>query len=82
MLLVMSGFISLNDFRVLPLFALALFVCCMVCHGELSSLRPSARYLTSYYLTIAAGGAAGGLFVAVLAPLLFNANYDLQSSFP
>jgi len=82
MLLAMSGFISLNDFRVLPLFALALFVCCMVCHGELSSLRPSARYLTSYYLTIAAGGAAGGLFVAVLAPLLFNANYDLQIIVP
>ncbi len=82
MLLAMSGFISLNDFRVLPLFALALFVCCMVCHGELSSIRPSARYLTSYYLTIAAGGAAGGLFVAVLAPLIFNANYDLQIIVP
>jgi len=82
MLLVMSEFISLNDFRVLPLFALSLFVCCMVCHGELSSLRPSARHLTSYYLTIAAGGAAGGLFVAVLAPLVFNANYDLQIIVP
>ena len=41
-----------------------LFVCCMVCHGELYRLRPDPRHLTGYYLMIAAGGALGGLFVA------------------
>src|SRR5258705_533318 len=44
-----------------------LFVCCMVCHGELYRLRPDPRQLTSFYLLIAAGGALGGLFVAVAA---------------
>jgi hypothetical protein len=55
-----------------------LFVCCMVCHGELYRLRPEPRLLTGYYLLIAAGGALGGLFVAVLAPLIFTDYYELH----
>ncbi len=49
----------------------ALFCCCMTCHGELAALKPHPRYLTLYFLTISAGGAAGGLFVGLLAPILF-----------
>jgi len=49
-----------------------LFIGCMVCHGELYRLRPGPERLTSYYLWIALGGALGGLFVAMLAPLIFN----------
>ncbi|MEY2877714.1 MAG: hypothetical protein RLZZ15_94 [Verrucomicrobiota bacterium] len=48
-----------------------LFLACMVCHGELFRLRPPASRLTGYYLLISAGGALGGLFVAVIAPLAF-----------
>jgi spermidine synthase len=55
-----------------------LFICCMVCHGELYRLKPDPRHLTGYYLMIAAGGALGGLFVAVAAPLLFNDYYELH----
>ncbi|HEY3966701.1 MAG TPA: fused MFS/spermidine synthase [Planctomycetaceae bacterium] len=56
----------------------ALFFCCMVCHGELVALRPAPNHLTTFYLTISAGGAAGGLFVGVLAPLLFVSYYELH----
>ncbi|MBL8849052.1 MAG: fused MFS/spermidine synthase [Planctomycetaceae bacterium] len=49
----------------------ALFAMCMVCHGELARMRPSAQHLTAFYLTMSAGGAGGGLFVALLAPLVF-----------
>ena len=56
----------------------ALFVCCMVCHGELYRLRPDPDRLTGFYLMIAAGGALGGLFVAVAAPLLFTGYYELH----
>jgi hypothetical protein len=52
----------------LALYLLAQFVVCMLCHGELARSRPSPRYLTKFYLTIAAGGALGGAFVALLAP--------------
>lgn len=54
-----------------------LFVACMFCHGELYRARPAARHLTAFYLTISAGGAIGGLLVAVVAPLAFHAYYEL-----
>ena len=56
----------------LALYLLALFVTCMLCHGELALARPRARYLTWFYLAIAAGGALGGVFVAVIAPRIFT----------
>ena len=54
-----------------------LFVACLFCHGELYRARPAARHLTAFYLTLSAGGAIGGLLVAVVAPLAFNAHYEL-----
>jgi len=61
----------------IPLFAAAFFVVCMVCHGELSRLKPHPRYLTGFYLMLSTGGALGGVFVALVAPNLFNAAYEL-----
>ena len=49
-----------------------LFFACMFCHGELYRLRPAPRYLTSFYLAVAAGGALGGILVAVVAPAVFS----------
>jgi len=55
-----------------------LFICCMICHGEVYRLRPAAENLTGFYLGIAAGGALGGLFVALAAPRLFTNYYELH----
>jgi SAM-dependent methyltransferase len=60
-----------------PLFTMGLFTCCMVCHGELARLKPDPRYLTHFYVMIAAGGALGGLLVGLVAPHLFNAIYEM-----
>jgi SAM-dependent methyltransferase len=49
----------------------------MVCHGELYRLRPDPRHLTAFYLTIAVGGALGGLFVAVIAPAVFPGFWEV-----
>ena len=56
----------------------ALFGCCMICHGELVRLRPPAERLTSFYLAVSLGGALGGVFVALVAPVIF----DLYFEFP
>ncbi len=56
--------------------AATLFVGCMVCHGELSRLQPDPARLPGFYLAIAAGGALGGLCVALLAPLLFQDYFE------
>jgi protein-L-isoaspartate O-methyltransferase len=50
----------------------ATFGLSMLCHGELARLRPAPRHLTSYYLSLSAGGALGGVFVNLAAPRLFN----------
>jgi hypothetical protein len=42
------------------------------CHWELASDRPPARGLTDFYLWVAVGGVAGGLFNSLLAPLVFS----------
>jgi SAM-dependent methyltransferase len=57
-------------------FAVGLFACCMVCHGELARLKPHPRYLTGFYVTVSLGGAVGGLFVGLVAPNLFRAYYE------
>jgi spermidine synthase len=48
------------------------FVVALVCHFELATSRPSTVYLTEFYLWIAVGGFAGGLFNTLLAPVIFN----------
>ncbi|MBF0499004.1 MAG: fused MFS/spermidine synthase [Candidatus Riflebacteria bacterium] len=40
-------------------------------HGALARERPASSGLTAYYLDLSIGGLLGGLFVALLAPLLF-----------
>lgn len=62
---------------VIPMFAICFFICAMVCHGELYRLRPSPRWLTSFYLMISLGGALGGLFVGVAAPMIFPLYLEL-----
>lgn len=54
-----------------------LFVSCMLCHGELARTKPHPDHLTSFYLMIAVGGALGGIFVAIIAPRVFNSNVEL-----
>ena len=61
----------LNLYIALPLYLVGLFVACVFCHGELARSKPSTRYLTQFYLCLSAGGAIGGLFVALAAPALF-----------
>ncbi|MGH9633653.1 MAG: fused MFS/spermidine synthase [Candidatus Angelobacter sp.] len=64
----------------IPLFCITLFIGAFFCHGELYRRRPAARYLTQYYLLIAAGGALGSMFVGVLAPLVFSGSYEMAWS--
>jgi hypothetical protein len=62
----------------LPLAAMAathlltFFVIAIMCHGALAADRPSTLHLTDFYLTLSVGGALGGVFNSLLAPLLFT----------
>jgi tetratricopeptide (TPR) repeat protein len=72
------GGIALSIPQQLLAYSAGLFVCCMVCHGEAYRLRPAPVYLTSFYLMIAAGGALGGIFVTLIAPLIFRDYLELH----
>jgi len=68
----------LNTATMIGLYLAMLFFCSMVCHGELFRLRPDSSHLTAYYLAISAGGAIGGILVAVVAPLIFRVYHELH----
>ena len=61
----------------LGIFLPGMFIGCLFCHGELYKLRPAPSRLTGFYLAVSAGGALGGLLVAVVAPLVFSGYYEL-----
>ena len=58
-------------------YCFALFVFCMIGHGELARRKPHPSRLTSFYLTVSLGGAAGGCLAAVVAPLVFTGLWEL-----
>jgi hypothetical protein len=68
---------SLDLWTAAPLYTAGLFICCMVCHGELYRMRPGPRYLTTFYLMIAVGGALGALLIGIGAPALLRGYYEL-----
>ena len=43
----------------------------VLCHRAVAQDRPHPAHLTDFYLCLSVGGVAGGLLVAVLAPLVF-----------
>jgi hypothetical protein len=49
-----------------------LFVVAVALHGKLYDLRPDPSRLTLFYLVMSAGGVLGGMFTALIAPLLFD----------
>ncbi len=58
-------------------FLTTLFIVCLVAHGQLARSRPEVRHLTEFYLWMSLGGVLGGIFNALLAPLLFNSVFEL-----
>ena len=53
-----------------------LFACCVFCHSKLFYLKPDANHLTSFYLSLATGGALGGLIVNIFAPVFFKGFWE------
>jgi hypothetical protein len=49
-----------------------LFVVAVTLHARMYDLRPDPSRLTLFYLVMSAGGALGGLFTALIAPLVFD----------
>ncbi len=59
-------------------YGVILFAICLFCHGELYHRKPDPRHLTAFYLSISLGGVFGGVFVAIVAPLIFQSYWEFQ----
>jgi len=56
----------------LALHLIAFFLIALTCHSILAADRPDKKHLAQFYLWLATGGALGGVFTALLAPLMFK----------
>lgn len=70
--LVFFSLLSTATLTLIALFLLAFFLVSLLAHRLLFDARPDARHLTVFYLTMSVGGALGGLFNSIFAPLVFN----------
>ncbi len=75
-LFVMLNATALHVYWQILAYCSLLFAACMLCHGELYLLRPEADHLTTFYLMVSIGGALGGLFVSLIAPMIFNGYWE------
>lgn len=69
---------SLPDWLALLLPVIGVAMVAMVCHGELARTRPPTDQLTMFYLLMSVGGALGGLFNALIAPVVFTDIYEYE----
>ena len=70
-----TGGVNFPVFIALGILAV-LFVVATALHARLYDLRPAPAHLTRFYLLMSVGGMLGGLFCALVAPLIFDWTYE------
>ncbi len=68
----LGGLSTENVVSVGALHLATFFLTALVCHGAMAADRPASEHLTEFYLWMSAGGVAGGLLCALVAPRVFN----------
>lgn len=80
LLLVLGSYAFLASGSVAFLIASAdlvlLFYVALALHGRLAEARPAPSRLTGFYLSMSFGGMLGGLFCALVAPVIFDWDYE------
>ena len=77
-LIIPLGFITvlrppISVWILIALHLLVFFLAALLCHRQIADSRPAVDRLAEYYLWISIGGVAGGIFNALLAPIVFSA---------
>ena len=81
LVLLFAAFGLFTEVKSIPLFfgAVAivnLFTVSVALHSQLFERRPDPQYLTLFYLMLSIGGVLGGIFCALVAPLVFDWTYE------
>lgn len=72
LMLLYMFFLGVTHLWLAPFHLITFFAIAWASHSALAQDRPQPGYLTEFYLWIAIGGALGGIFNTLLAPILFN----------
>lgn len=73
-----TRYLELGVLTGVVLYSVLLFAATMSLHGELVGLKPDPRHLTRFYLMVALGGAIGGVFTGVVAPVIFDGVWEFH----
>jgi SAM-dependent methyltransferase len=81
LVILVAGGLAFSDGTRSPFFSatlglVLLFVIAVALHAEMFRLRPAVGHLTRFYLAMSVGGMLGGLFCAIVAPLVFDWAYE------
>jgi SAM-dependent methyltransferase len=81
LVILIAGGLAFSDGSRTPLFSVTLGLVLLLAiavalHSEMFRLRPAVGHLTHFYLAMSFGGMLGGLFCAIVAPLLFDWAYE------
>jgi hypothetical protein len=79
--ILMFGGVMIGGFNESPLVNLGialtlLFMVSVALHTQMYRLRPEPDRLTGFYLAMAFGGALGGIFAGLVAPVVFDWTYE------
>lgn len=76
--MIFAGLVPLSSFKlpIIGLMTIAFFAVSLFAHGLLYDSRPTGAHLTLFYVIMSVGGALGGLFNSILAPVLFSGPYE------
>ena len=79
--ILMFGGVMIGGFNESPLVNLTialtlLFMASVALHTQMYRLRPEPDRLTGFYLAMAFGGALGGVFAGLVAPVVFDWTYE------
>lgn len=71
--------IAVNFKLIMIVHLIYFFIAALTCHQQLAQGRPSTKHLTEFYFWLSFGGVLGGIFNALVAPMVFNsvAEYPL-----
>ncbi|MBV8281918.1 MAG: fused MFS/spermidine synthase [Candidatus Eremiobacteraeota bacterium] len=78
LVVILAAGVSLSVPLMIFIHLTAFFLISLTCHSLLAADRPPKAHLPEFYLWLAAGGAAGGLFSAIIAPLIFRTLLEYQ----
>ncbi len=80
LILLAASLIVSARWQLLAIHISTFFVGAMVCHGELAKRRPATSHLTEFYWWMSVGGVLGGVFIALIAPLIFTVQLEFPIS--